>query len=76
MGNLQQSLVCYEKRLVITHELDDSVLKGSAYGELGCLHSLLGECVGCYILYSIYSVLYSILCHMCIYSMQYNIKYL
>ena len=47
MGNLQQSLVCYEKRLVITHELDDSSLKGSAYGELGCLHSLLGESVCC-----------------------------
>jgi len=43
MGNLQQALVCFEKRLVVTHELEDSVHKGSAYGELGCLHSLLGK---------------------------------
>ena len=43
MGNLQQALVCFEKRLVVTHELDDNVHKGSAYGELGCLHSLLGN---------------------------------
>lgn len=43
MGNLQQALVCFEKRLVVTHEIDDNTLKGSAYGELGCLHSLLGK---------------------------------
>ena len=43
MGNLQQALVCFEKRLVVTHEIDDNAHKGSAYGELGCLHSLLGK---------------------------------
>ena len=43
MGNLQQALVCFEKRLVGTHEIDDNAHKGSAYGELGCLHSLLGK---------------------------------
>ena len=38
MGNLQQALVCFEERLVVAHELDKPTAKGSAYGELGCLH--------------------------------------
>lgn len=43
IGNLQQALVCYEKRLVVSHELNIPAAKGSAYGELGHIHSLLGN---------------------------------
>ena len=35
--------MCFEKRLVVAHELDKPAAKSSAYGELGCLHSLLGN---------------------------------
>ena len=28
MGNLQQALVCFEKRLVVAHELDKPAAKG------------------------------------------------
>ena len=41
--------VCFEKRLVMAHDLvnpdetADVVDKGSAYGELGEVHSLLGN---------------------------------
>ncbi|KAJ8260857.1 hypothetical protein COCON_G00165800 [Conger conger] len=43
MGSLQQSLVCFEKRLVVAHELGESSTKAQAYGELGSLHSQLGN---------------------------------
>lgn len=43
MGNLQQSLVCFEKRLVVAHELGECGGKAQAYGELGSLHSQLGN---------------------------------
>ena len=44
MGNLQQALVCFEKRLVVAHELGgDGGGKAHAYGELGTLHSQLGN---------------------------------
>ena len=43
VGNLQQALVCYEKRLVVSHELNTPAAKASAYGELGHIHSLLGN---------------------------------
>uniref|UniRef100_A0A8C4YXE9 Tetratricopeptide repeat domain 28 n=1 Tax=Gadus morhua TaxID=8049 RepID=A0A8C4YXE9_GADMO len=43
MGNLQQSLVCFEKRLVVAHELGECGGKAQAYGELGALHSQLGN---------------------------------
>lgn len=43
MGNLQQSLVCFEKRLVVAHELGGCGSKAQAYGELGALHSQLGN---------------------------------
>ena len=36
--------VCFEKRLVVAHDLDQpGEAKGSAYGELGEIHSLLGN---------------------------------
>jgi hypothetical protein len=38
--------VCYEKRLVVAHDLTEesqSEAKGFAYGELGEIHSLLGN---------------------------------
>jgi hypothetical protein len=38
--------VCYEKRLVVAHDLTEEnvgVAKGFAYGELGEIHSLLGN---------------------------------
>lgn len=35
--------MCYEKRLVVSHELNIPAAKGSAYGELGHIHSLLGN---------------------------------
>lgn len=44
MGNLQQALVCFEKRLVIAHELGgEGGGKAQAYWELGTLHSQLGN---------------------------------
>ncbi|KAH0625683.1 hypothetical protein JD844_015278 [Phrynosoma platyrhinos] len=43
MGSLQQALVCFEKRLVVAHELGESSDKAQAYGELGNLHSQLGN---------------------------------
>ncbi|KAJ3603529.1 hypothetical protein NHX12_028274, partial [Muraenolepis orangiensis] len=43
MGNLQQALVCFEKRLVVAHELGECGGKAQAYGELGALHSQLGN---------------------------------
>ncbi|XP_061589963.1 tetratricopeptide repeat protein 28 isoform X2 [Cololabis saira] len=44
MGNLQQALVCFEKRLVVAHELGgEGGGKAQAYGELGTLHSQLGN---------------------------------
>ena len=43
MGNLAQALVCYEKRLVVAHELNTPTAKGAAYGELGHIHYLLGN---------------------------------
>lgn len=43
MGNLQQALVCFEKRLVVAHELGECGGKAQAYGELGSLHSQLGN---------------------------------
>uniref|UniRef100_A0A3B3CV03 Tetratricopeptide repeat domain 24 n=1 Tax=Oryzias melastigma TaxID=30732 RepID=A0A3B3CV03_ORYME len=43
-GSLQQALVCLEKRLVVAHELGgDGGGKAQAYGELGTLHSQLGN---------------------------------
>lgn len=44
MGNLQQALVCFEKRLVVAHELGEASDKAQAYGELGTLHRQLGNC--------------------------------
>ena len=35
--------VCFEKRLVITHELDEPGATAAAYGELGDIHRLLGH---------------------------------
>lgn len=43
MGNLQQALVCLEKRLVVSHELGAADAKAQAYGELGALHIALGN---------------------------------
>nr|CAD7396932.1 unnamed protein product [Timema cristinae] len=43
LGNLQQALVCFEKRLVVAHELNSPNSKASAYGELGHIHSTLGN---------------------------------
>ncbi|XP_026685481.1 tetratricopeptide repeat protein 28-like [Diaphorina citri] len=43
LGNLQQSLVCFEKRLVMAHELNNNEAKASAYGELGHIHASLGN---------------------------------
>ncbi|CAB1352255.1 unnamed protein product [Coregonus sp. 'balchen'] len=53
LGSLQQALVCFEKRLVVAHELCGSGGgeggegggwgKAQAYGELGDLHSQLGN---------------------------------
>lgn len=43
MGNLQQALVCFEKRLVVAHELGEAFDKAQAYGELGTLHGQLGN---------------------------------
>lgn len=44
MGSLQQSLVCFEKRLVVAHELGgEGGGKAQAYWELGTLHSQLGN---------------------------------
>lgn len=44
MGSLQQALVCFEKRLVVAHELGgEGGGKAQAYGELGTLHSQLGN---------------------------------
>lgn len=44
VGNLQQALVCFEKRLVVAHELGGhGGSKAQAYGELGTLHSQLGN---------------------------------
>ncbi len=42
MGNLQQSLVCFEKRLVVAHELGECGGKAQAYGELGQLAQSAG----------------------------------
>ena len=36
--------VCFEKRLVVAHDLCQPIgAKGSAYGELGEIHALLGN---------------------------------
>ena len=38
--------VCYEKRLVVAHDFTEEIqseAKGFAYGELGEIHSLLGN---------------------------------
>lgn len=43
IGSLQQALVCFEKRLVVAHELGEAFDKAQAYGELGTLHSQLGN---------------------------------
>ena len=44
IGSLQQGLVCFEKRLVVAHELGgEGGGKAQAYGELGTLHSQLGN---------------------------------
>lgn len=44
LGSLQQALVCFEKRLVVAHELGgEGGGKAQAYGELGTLHSQLGN---------------------------------
>lgn len=44
MGSLQQALVCFEKRLVVAHELGgEGGEKAQAYCELGTLHSQLGN---------------------------------
>lgn len=43
LGNLQQALVCFEKRLVVAHELNNPEAKASAYGELGHIHTTLGN---------------------------------
>lgn len=43
MGNLQEALVCLEKRLVVAHELGSLEAKASAYGDLGNIHSSLNN---------------------------------
>lgn len=43
VGNLQQALVCLEKRLVVSHELGIPEAKAQAYGELGGLHIALAN---------------------------------
>ena len=43
LGDLQQALFCFEKRLVFAHELTKASIKGSAYGELGNLHRSMGN---------------------------------
>jgi tetratricopeptide (TPR) repeat protein len=43
VGNLQQALVCLEKRLVVSHELGVPEAKAQAYGELGGLHIALNN---------------------------------
>lgn len=43
VGNLQQALVCLEKRLVVSHELGVPEAKAQAYGELGALHIALSN---------------------------------
>lgn len=43
VGNLQQALVCLEKRLVVSHELGAPEAKAQAYGELGALHISLNN---------------------------------
>ena len=43
LGNSQQALVCFEKRLVVAHELNNLEIKASAYGELGHIHTSLGN---------------------------------
>lgn len=43
VGNLQQALVCLEKRLVVSHELGIPEAKAQAYGELGALHIALNN---------------------------------
>lgn len=43
LGNLQQALVCLEKRLVVAHEIGIAEKKALAYGELGKLHASLGK---------------------------------
>lgn len=43
LGNLQQALVCLEKRLVVAHELGSAEGKAAAYGELGQMHATLGN---------------------------------
>ena len=43
LGNLQQALVCLEKRLVVAHELGSSEAKAAAYGELGQIHATLSN---------------------------------
>lgn len=35
--------VCFEKRLVVAHELNSSEAKAIAYGDLGHIHSTLGN---------------------------------
>lgn len=50
LGNLQQALVCLEKRLVVSHELGVAEAKAQAYGELGSLHislSNLDQAISC-----------------------------
>lgn len=43
LGNLQQALVCLEKRLVVSHELGNPEAKAAGYGELGQMHATLGN---------------------------------
>lgn len=43
LGNLQEALVCLEKRLVVAHELGSLEAKAAAYGDLGNIHSALGN---------------------------------
>jgi len=35
--------VCFEKRLVVAHDLNSPEAKAAAYGELGHIHSTLGN---------------------------------
>ena len=35
--------VCFEKRLVVAHELSDGSTAGFAYGDLGAVHAALGN---------------------------------
>lgn len=35
--------MCFEKRLVVAHELNNPEAKASAYGELGHIHTTLGN---------------------------------